>query len=334
MGASTVNLNYPIRHHHRLGVLRSTALVAAAGSVAALTATLAARRWSRRAAHPRRAQVSNRSIEQHDDTGTEDVPPRNRTTPWPSGRPSGSTSGFLAAVAAVAAATGAVVWLRRPAGGGRAPIGFAVVDTETTGLDQALDRVIEVAVVHADGLGNLTDTFSWRTRPDDGRHGAEHVHHISQADLASAPTFAQVTDRLNRALDGRTLVAHNAPFDTRFLAAEYRRAGRPVHPALLRPLCTVELASRLGMAPLRLSAVARALGSPQPATAHRATDDAVATAQLLTPLLNRAGIARAGELPLVDGTRPRDAPQRRRPPGRHGSDRPTRGARAVSRAGR
>ena len=54
------------------------------------------------------------------------------------------------------------------------------------------------------------------------------------------------------------------------------------------------------MAPLRLAEVARALKSPLPATAHRATDDAVATAKLLRPLLNRAGVASARELPLID----------------------------------
>lgn len=219
--------------------------------------------------------------------------------------PIASTISGLSATAAT------VVWLRRPAGGKRRPLLLAVVDTETTGLDDAIERVIEVAVVHADGLGRLSDTFSWRVRPDDGRHGAEHVHHISQADLADEPTFGEVAESISHSLRGRTLVAHNAPFDTRFLASEYRRAGLAMPSALLRPLCTVDLASRLGMSPLRLSEVARALGTPQPATAHRAIDDAVATAQLLKPLLTRAGIASADELPLVDGTKPRPAPTRR-----------------------
>lgn len=95
-------------------------------------------------------------------------------------------------------------------GGKRLPLPFAVVDTETTGLDATVDRVIEIAVVHADGLGSLTNTFTWRIRPDDGRHGAEHVHHISEADLVDAPTFGEILDEVTGALRGRTLVAHNA----------------------------------------------------------------------------------------------------------------------------
>ncbi|CCM65074.1 MAG TPA: 3'-5' exonuclease [Candidatus Microthrix parvicella] len=207
---------------------------------------------------------------------------------------------LVATVTAGLVAGATIVWLRRPAGGKRLPLPFAVVDTETTGLDATVDRVIEIAVVHADGLGSLTNTFTWRIRPDDGRHGAEHVHHISEADLVDAPTFGEILDEVTGALRGRTLVAHNAPFDIRFLTREYERAGRPAPATLAGPLCTLDLARRLGMAPLRLAEVARALKSPLPATAHRATDDAVATAKLLRPLLNRAGVASARELPLID----------------------------------
>ena len=238
------------------------------------------------------------------------MPPRNIAKRFLGGICSVPSVPITAATAAAAGAL-TIAWLRRPAGGRRPALRFAVVDTETTGLNDAFDRVLELAVVHADGLGAVTDTFTWRTRPEDGRHGAEHVHHISRTDLATAPPFSAVAHELTEALRDRTLVAHNAPFDTRFLASEYRRAGRSIPAALARPLCTLNLAARLDMAPLRLSEVARALGSPQPNTAHRATDDAVATAQLLAPLLDRAGIAQADELPLVDGTVRRSASRHR-----------------------
>lgn len=329
--------SYPIRRHHRLGPLRSTVLVASATTAAALAAAAATRlasattthrspptnarwarrtsattaRWTRRAPQPNTgAAPDNQAVVDHE-TGAGRVPPRNIAKRFLCGAlPAPTTVGTGIGLIAGAAT---IVWLRRPAGGKRRPLSFAVVDTETTGLDVALDRVIEVAVVHADGLGRLTDTFTWRTRPEDGRHGAEHIHHISEADLADAPVFGEVADQVSQALRGRTLVAHNAPFDTRFLSREYARAGQAAPGALVRPMCTLELARKLGMAPLRLSEVARALGTPQPATAHRATDDAIATAQLLTPLLDRAGIAHANELPLVDGTRPHPKPRRPQP---------------------
>ncbi len=306
-----IQTSYPIRHHHRLGTVRSVVLVALSSTLAGLLANAAAGQ-SRRPSAPTPSEATGTgrvpTTTRSEATGTERVPPRNLAKRFLGGICSVPVTAIAAAAAAGALT---IAWLRRPAGGRRRPHPFAVVDTETTGLDQALDRVIELAVVHADGLGAITDTFTWRTRPEDGRHGAEHVHHISAADLASAPPFSAVAHELTDALRGRTLVAHNAPFDTRFLASEYRRAGQSVPAALRRPLCTLELAFRLGMAPLRLSEVARALGSPQPMEAHRATDDAVATAQLLSPLLDRAGIAHPRELPLVDGSVPRPAPTRR-----------------------
>lgn len=300
--------SYPIRRHHRLGPARSAAVVAASTTIAALLTNAAAKRWPRGTTPPAAKPAANGSADPSGAAGAQGVPPKNLAKRFLGGASCAPAAGTISALVAAAAT---IAWLRRPAGGKRHPLPFAVVDTETTGLDDAIDRVIELAVVYADGVGNVSDTFTWRTRPEDGRHGAEHVHHISEADLAAAPTFPAIAGDLAEKLRGRTLVAHNAPFDTRFLAGEYRRAGQRVPTALLRPLCTLELASRLGMAPLRLSEVARALGSPQPATAHRATDDAVATAQLLAPLLDRAGIARGDELPLVDGSVPRSWSQRR-----------------------
>ncbi|MEZ5382730.1 MAG: 3'-5' exonuclease [Microthrixaceae bacterium] len=271
---------FPIRRHHRLGPLRSAAVVVIAAASAAGLAVAALRR---------------RRPRQHPADEAE------RTQAPPTGAGDRQRDALAATTSALGATWAAVAWLRRPAAGRRHPAPFAVVDTETTGLDTALDRVIEVAVVHADGVGDCGPTFTWRIRPGDGRHGAEHIHHISQADLADAPRFSEVAEAIAEALEGRTLVAHNARFDTGFLAREFARAGRRLPQALARPLCTLDLAARLGMAPLRLAEVARAVGSPPPATAHRAADDAVATARLLGPLLNRAGIARAEEIPLVEG---------------------------------
>jgi DNA polymerase III epsilon subunit-like protein len=302
--------SYPIRNHHRQGPLKSTLLLVGTTTATAAIASAATRRWQPRASDPAADRSIGGEAPESLVGGEARVPLRNLAERFLCGA---CASPIASMISGLFAAAATVAWLRRPAGGKRRPLLLAVVDTETTGLDAAIERVIEVAVVHADGLGRLTDRFSWRVRPDDGRHGAEHVHHISQADLADEPTFGEVAESIADALRGRVVVAHNAPFDTRFLLSEYDRSGRAAPAALLRPLCTVDLASRLGMSPLRLSEVARALGTPQPATAHRALDDAVATAQLLKPLLNRAGIATVEELPLVDGAKRRPAPRRRVP---------------------
>lgn len=80
------------------------------------------------------------------------------------------------------------------------------------------------------------------------------------------------------------MVAHNAGFDYSFLAAEARRAAvaLPVDTVM----CTVELASRLdlGLASLKLSALAAHWGIAQ-IRPHDALDDAEVLGRVLTQQL-------------------------------------------------
>ena len=104
--------------------------------------------------------------------------------------------------------------------------GFAVIDLETTGLSPgAHERVVEIAIVHADEYGTVTD--QWETLVNPQRHvGAEHIHGIRAGDLIDAPAFADIADDVMHLLSGRVMVAHNARFDRGFLAAEFGRASR------------------------------------------------------------------------------------------------------------
>ena len=122
--------------------------------------------------------------------------------------------------------------------------GFAIIDLETTGLfPGGGDRVIEVAVVHADENGTITG--EWDTLVNPVRHvGAEHVHRIRAVDLIDAPRFETIAPRLIDLMSGRVLVAHNASFDRRFLETELARARMPLPPAA-PVLCTMQLAREL-----------------------------------------------------------------------------------------
>ena len=190
---------------------------------------------------------------------------------------------------------GATWWFAQVAGGPREPMRFAVVDVETTGLDAADDRVIEISVVHADGLGTVGEPQSWLVRPDDGSFGGEAIHHISEAQLTSAPVFAEVATELAQALDGHVFVAHNAAFDWAFLTAEFARLDGVDSPES-SVLCTLRLAASAELSPLRLADVCAQLGVDGPANAHRASDDAEACARLLKPLLDRLGVHSEADL--------------------------------------
>ncbi|MDB4873359.1 MAG: hypothetical protein JWL97_4363, partial [Gemmatimonadales bacterium] len=178
---------------------------------------------------------------------------------------------------------------RAPAPSKRHRIGelpYAVIDTETTGLDPLRDRIIEIAIIRLNPDGTTRRSLT-TVLQGDGKPGPSHIHGIVAADLAGAPHFAEVAGDIARLIDGAVIVAHNAMFDTAMLTAEFARAGAV--PDDLLSLCTLQLAQRYGSPTisLRLADCAVAEGIDL-LHAHTAHADAHAAAQLLTRYLTRA----------------------------------------------
>jgi DNA polymerase-3 subunit epsilon len=162
---------------------------------------------------------------------------------------------------------------------------LAVVDLETTGFTPGPDRVIEVAVVRVDRTGAIEDR--WVTLVDPGRDvGPTHIHGITPAMVAGAPTFADVATEVLARFSDAVVVAHNAPFEDGFLANEFTTAG--FSPLGLPALCTIELArtSRLDVPNFRLATCCEAFGLTNTG-AHSALGDALVTAELAVRLLQR-----------------------------------------------
>lgn len=163
---------------------------------------------------------------------------------------------------------------------------FAVIDFETTGLvPERTDRVVEIGVVLTDDYGRIE--HEWTTLVNPRRDiGATHVHGIQGSDVVDAPEFGDVSDYLIEMLTGRTIVAHNASFDMRFLHAELQRARYSI---LERPraMCTRKWGGRMTGA-AKLSHCCEALGISL-TNAHCAIGDAHATAELLPHLIGYCG---------------------------------------------
>ena len=103
---------------------------------------------------------------------------------------------------------------------------IAVLDFETTGLDCGTDRVVQVSVVHCQGMAPLRvglNSLINPQRPIDPRASA--VHGITDRDVVGAPTFGDMTGRVVTCLEGRVFASYNAAFDLRVLRAELRLAG-------------------------------------------------------------------------------------------------------------
>ena len=182
-------------------------------------------------------------------------------------------------------------------------IPLAILDTETTGLEPALGhRVIEVAILR---LENWKEVGQINELVNPGRPipaSASRIHHIYDGDVANAPPFAHLSDKIEEMLDGALVVAHNAAFDAGFVAAEWALTGRPLP---LNPwACTLLLArKRFNFWRNNLGEVARALGV-RAGRAHRAMNDVWVTAQVLQRMLkdlHQWGIYSVGDLMHAQG---------------------------------
>lgn len=169
---------------------------------------------------------------------------------------------------------------------GEAADGWVVVDVETSGFRPGQARVLSIAALALDADGQVEHSVVSLLNPGVDP-GPTHVHGITAEMLEDQPTFADIAVDVAELMHGRTLVAHNAPFDYSFLIAEAElaRAALPVDSVM----CTVELTRRLdlGLDNLRLESLARHWRIPQ-TRAHDAFDDALVLSRVLTPALQRA----------------------------------------------
>ncbi len=158
---------------------------------------------------------------------------------------------------------------------------FIAIDVETTGLDAAVDEIIEVAAVKFRD-DEVLETFSELVRPHHTLPlNSARLTGITPEMLAGAPRFAEVAPRLATFLKSYPLIGHNIDFDLRMLRVHGMRLPQPAFD-------TLELATLLvPRAPAyRLGALAAALGIAHD-EAHRALSDADATRQVFTHLLRR-----------------------------------------------
>jgi len=161
---------------------------------------------------------------------------------------------------------------------------FAVFDVETTGLSPAYGhRVCEVACLRVCD-GAEIDRFESLVDPKRPiTSGAFRVNRITPEMLVGTPAFEDVAPSLLSLMQDAVLVAHNAPFDLGFLAAELEIARLSPPEGLV--VDTLSLVRRTyGFARNNLPAVAEALGL-EAGTAHRAMADVWTTHQLLARIL-------------------------------------------------
>jgi len=173
--------------------------------------------------------------------------------------------------------------------GDRTTSGYTVVDLETTGLFAGgHHQIVEVGVVLVSPDGEVEGT--WETLLNPGRDlGRQDIHGISAADVLGAPTFAEVAPTLAELLRGQTFVAHNASFDSRFVAARFGWLGYEVPVSPASSVCTMQWGSRLLPGRPRTLAGACAHVGVELRNHHSALADAQAAAGLLQCMIGHVG---------------------------------------------
>jgi DNA polymerase-3 subunit epsilon len=162
---------------------------------------------------------------------------------------------------------------------------FAVVDIETTGLFHQGHGITEVSVVGLDE-GKYTVLFHKLFNPGrDIPAGVEAITGINANLTANKAHVSDSLEELEDLLNGRIFVAHNVNFDYQFLKAVFQQNNRSFSH---KRLCTLRYARKVipQLKSHKLSALCEYLEIENIAQ-HRANGDALATAKLLTALMDR-----------------------------------------------
>ena len=170
-------------------------------------------------------------------------------------------------------------------------------DIETTGLKVTQEAITEIGAVRLKN-GEIVETFQTFVDPE-RRLTPEIIGLTGITDemLRGAPKLKDALGAFLAFAGNAPLAAHNAEFDISFIRAGCKKCGIPFEPTYID---TLILAQNLlpGLGKYKLDIVAEHLQLPQ-FNHHRASDDAVPVAQMLTkffPMLAERGVTRLQQI--------------------------------------
>lgn len=176
---------------------------------------------------------------------------------------------------------------------------FCIVDVETTGLSPNKNRIIEIAIIRIENL-KIVDKIDYLINPQTYVPAfITSLTGIENDDVIGAPLFSEIADEIITFIDNSVLTAHNFPFDSSFINAEFMRSGKEL--VLEHSLCTLKLARNIypDLKSKSLSSVSDFLKLKNK-NAHRALGDAEITAKILLKMIKelqkKDAIKTVGEL--------------------------------------
>lgn len=165
------------------------------------------------------------------------------------------------------------------------PLEFCVFDLESTGGNPKSDRIIEIGLVKIVNL-KIVETKNYLINPErEIPDFIQKLTNIHPEDVVNSPKIEEVIDDILTFIGDSILVAHNTAFDIPFLNAVLERLGKPTlsNKSLCTNLMTKYMIPNLMSTNLQYMSQIFGFGHEN---AHRALDDAEASAQLLLKYLD------------------------------------------------
>ena len=164
-------------------------------------------------------------------------------------------------------------------------LSFCVFDLETTGGNLSSDKIIEIGLIKIENL-TITDRKSYLIQPEIKIPGfIQKLTSISQKDVEKSPLIEDVIGEIVDFMGDSILVAHNTSFDVPFFNSVLKRLKLP--PLKNKSICTNLMTKYLipNLMNSNLQYMSKVFDIKHK-KAHRALDDAQATAGLLLTYLN------------------------------------------------
>lgn len=113
---------------------------------------------------------------------------------------------------------------------------WVILDTETTGLDVVVDRIVQIAIINHKGETVFNTLLNPHMPiPAD----AQNIHGITDGMVKNAPNFEDIYPRLVEVIKGKLIIIYNAGYDWNLLVNASDRAGLDYTP-FNGPDCAME----------------------------------------------------------------------------------------------
>ena len=163
---------------------------------------------------------------------------------------------------------------------------FVCLDCESTGLDPAKDRIVEIAITKFT-FNELLSSYETLIDPEcDIPQTSQDIHKISQEMITGKPKIREILPKVLDLIGSYPIVGHGINFDISLIANEAKRAQIPTQILSQTHVDTLRLARLYGESPVNSLERLRQHFNIASEGAHRAMNDVVVNIEVFKHLVH------------------------------------------------